>query len=131
MHSRIAPREHRPTHRDTQGYLNDLAAAVKTAFYRIEGVTFWRPLSLEMLHEWELTHQYELATCSERLFSRNELVEHSKHEKEIVFVDALIAKIRQGFSEGNPVAHVTLSDIEQLERTKHAIGVCKTRTIFY
>lgn len=131
MQHRIAPREHRPTHQLERGYLNDLAAAIKVAFHKIEGSTFWRPLSLELLHEWDMTHRTPLALCSEWLFSRDELVETSKHEKELVFVDDLIAKIRQGFAEGNPVAHVTLSDIEQLERAKHSLDRCKTRVVFY
>lgn len=131
MYSRIAPFGNtRPTHQDERAYLNTLAAAIKVAFYGIENGG-WRPLSLEMLHEWDTTYRTPLALCSEWLVSRNELVETSKHEDELVFVDGLIAKIRQGFAESNPVAHITLSDIEALERAYRSLDKCKTRLVYY
>lgn len=132
MHNRIAPRESRPEHQLEIGYLRDLTIAVKVEFYNIERNKYTRPLSLELLHEWDTTYRTPLTACEKWTFRDVRDMHTTKiHRAEVAFVDDLIERLRTGINEGTPTAHITIDDIEALGRAYRALDVCREQLVWY
>lgn len=130
MHSRIAPRNDAPEHSVEIGYLRDLTTAIKVTYYHLEDMRrYSHDLSIDLIGGWQV-HRANLIRC-EGMGSPRPTFDRSKHQTEVEFVDTLLARISQGITEGNPIAHITETHIATLERCYRSISTCRHQMIWY
>lgn len=122
-----------PTHMTETMFINSLVTCVVLTKIG-EADPYYHALSQGGLDEWTTTHRPKLLKCHKMsALSFEDFMKEKDipHESAVETLDAFVAMVKKGLSEGDMVKYITDDVIEQARKARKDIERCETRLICY